>query len=419
MQHMHNKIINTNNMKEKTILVLPGSAWQIPVIKKIKAMGYRALVINPYENSPAFEYADGYLQADIFDKEKCLAYCKEQKVDAVLSEECDIAMPVVVSLAENLKLPSFGSHFAKLYTDKFMMREFSMKNGLNYPEYKMCKNVDETIDFFRQLNQKMIIKPLDSNSSRGVFSINCEEDIRTHFDEALSYSKINKAILAEKFIEGTEFTIDGIKTPKRHYSLAISEKKHFKHNKNIASDLLFSHTNKKYDYEKLKRENDKFVNLSGLPFGLTHAEYKYDSGKFYLIEIAARGGGNLISSDIVPYMSGIDNYAYLINCSLGKIVDEDFIIPDTHKDRCAVLKFFNTPLTGGKVREIEGIDYLESEPEIIKFKFNFSVGDIIEPAKNDAARIGFYIACSENMKKLEILMNNVDDKIQIKLEGNE
>ena len=63
---------------------------------------------------------------------------------------------------------------------------------------------------------------------------------------------------------------------------------------------MFSHTNKKYDYEKLARLNSDMVETMGLPFGITHAEYKYYNGEFYLIEIAARGGGTRISSDIVP-----------------------------------------------------------------------------------------------------------------------
>ena len=40
-------------------------------------------------------------------------------------------------------------------------------------------------------------------------------------------------------------------------------------------------------------------------------------GKYYLIEIGARGGGNLISAVIVPLMSGVDNYAYLVDSCFG------------------------------------------------------------------------------------------------------
>ena len=181
-------------------------------------------------------------------------------------------------------------------------------------DYKLCKTPKDVEGFFDKLKCNIIIKPLDSNSSHGVFKITAKEQIHEKFDETISFSKVEKVVLAERYIEGTEFTIDGLKTAEGHVTLAISEKRHYKHNINIANELFFSRYNDRFDYDELRRVNDAFVDYSELPYGtLTHAEYKYKDGKYYLIEIGARGGGNLISAVIVPLMSGVDNYAYLIN----------------------------------------------------------------------------------------------------------
>ncbi len=400
-------------MEQKKIVVIPGSHWQIPIVEKIRKMGHKAFVVNPYEGSPAFLFADGHLQADMFDEEAVMAYCQQLGADAILSEECDIAMPALAKYGKQLGLKVLSEDDARLFTDKFAMRDFCKQHGLPYPEYKKCYLIEEAQEFFREVNKKMIMKPLDSNSSRGVFTINNIEDIDKYFSESLSYSRIQKAVLLERFIEGTEFTIDGIKTPKKHYSLAISEKKHFAHNKNIASELYFAHTNPNFDYELLRVTNDAFVDVSGLKFGLTHAEYKYEDGVFYLIEIAARGGGNRISSDIVPFMSGIDNYEYLINCSLGKVTSPAFNISDSHKHKASVLRFFETPKNGGVVRDIEGVDFLNAHPNIVAYNFNFKIGDRIEPAKNDAARVGYYIACCENELQLIALIEYINNNVQI------
>ncbi|MEZ5336075.1 MAG: hypothetical protein R2741_13015 [Methanolobus sp.] len=47
--------------------------------------------------------------------------------------------------------------------------------------------------------------------------------------------------------------------------------------------------------------NKKLVEGFGLKFGFTHSEYivEDETGEIYLVEIAARGGGNYISSDIM------------------------------------------------------------------------------------------------------------------------
>ncbi len=400
-------------MMSKNILVLPGTQWQVPLIEKIQEMGHRALVVNPDPQAPGMKKADLCLISDIFDKDRVIEFGRDQKINAVMSDECDIAMNWVAELGKLFNVPTLDEETAALYTDKFLMREFSKKHGLKYPEYKFCKSVDDAIALQKELGKPIIIKPLDSNASHGVFKCSNEEEIRKHFDESMSFSRVEKSVLAERFIVGTEFTIDGVKTPHAHYTMAISEKKHFAHNESIANELLFSHYNSNFDYDKLRATNDAFVMKSNLQFGFTHAEYKYEDGEFYLIEIAARGGGNMISSCITQFMTGYDTYRYLVECATGNVHDEDFSLRPEYRERAAVLKFFATPNGGGKVRELKGLDYLESEPDIKHYKLNFQIGDTIEDALNDSVRIGFYIVCSESMRKLREVINNVEQKFQI------
>lgn len=403
-------------LDEKRVLVLPGSEWQVELVNKIHKMGHKVFVVNPYENSPCFEYADGFLQADIFNIKCILDFCTKNGINAVISDECDIAVPLVAEISETFGLKSIGRRLSKLYTDKYLMREFCKKHGLKYPEYILCENINDAIMFFHQIKRPLVLKPINSNASKGVFKINTEEDIRRYFNKSMSFSRGGNFVLAERYIEGTEFTIDGIKTPSTHYTLAISEKKHFRHNTNIASDLFFSHYNSKYDYEALKKINDDFVINSGLEYGFTHAEYKYENGDYYLIEIAARGGGNMISSVITQYMSGYDTYEYLINCALGNVQNQDFSIKNEYMNRVAVLKFFKTPYDGGKVKKICGCDVLKNEPDIVKYKLNFQVGDVVENAISDSVRIGFYIICSESVQKLQEVIDKVENNFNIVLE---
>ncbi len=405
--------MRNTNMKIETVVVLPGSFWQIPIIKKSKAMGYRTLVVNPYKNSPSFLYADGYLQSDIFDIERIIEYCKNEKADAVISDECDIAIPLIAELGRRLSLSTLDIESAYLFTNKFAMREFCKKYLIPSPEYRLCKTVEEAEEFFDKQQKPVIMKPLDSNSSRGVFTIKNKQKIGECFKKSSAFSKIKKAVLVEQYIEGTEFTVDGIKTPRQHFTLAISEKRHFLHNPNIACELYFTGQNEKYDYAILASQNDFIVNCSSLQFGLTHAEYKYENGRFYLIEIAARGGGNLISSHIVPFLSGIDNYKYLLNCYLGKITSPNFWISKEYEKRSAVLHFFEVPRGGGIIERIDGQRILNDTPEVIEYRFNFKVGDLVADATTDAERAGFYIACCESRERLDELIWLISEKVRI------
>lgn len=404
---------------KKKVVVLPGGKWQIPLIKRLKLEGHQIAVIDPNQDAPAFAYADSFRQADIFDKAACLSFVREFQADAIMSEECDIAVPVVAYLSEQSGLRSISSDCAGLYTDKYKMREFSAQNGFLYPEYRKCGDLETALDFYRHLGKTMIMKPLDANSSRGVYTINSEEELKTLFSQSLHYSRNEKAVLCERYIEGTEFTVDGIMTDYGHVSLAISEKRHYSCKKNIARSLVFTHYSDNYDYDQLRKVNDSFVEKSGLSFGLTHAEYKLEQDRFLLIETAARGGGNLISSHIVPRMSGVDNYGYLINKTLGLACEERVAGFADNREGCMVLAFFDSPQKKGTVKNIRGIDFLEESADVIEYRLNCKVGDMLDVMNDDSQRIGFYIAYAESKSRLELLMKEIDNKIRVEMSEDE
>lgn len=396
-----------------TIMVIPGAKAQIPFIKRLKKLGYKVVCVNPYEDSPAFLYADYCEQYDILDVEACLEVARKYKVIAVMSDECDIAMPTVAAISEKLRLPAMSVQMASLYTNKTKMRVFSQKNGFPYPKYLQTANVEEAKEFFHSLEtKKMIIKPLDSNSSRGVYTIASEQELEKVFQNSLSFSHSLKVVLCEEFIEGTEFTIDGIVLNGKHYSLAVSKKSHYKHHPNIACELYFSNSDQEFDYEKLKNQNDAYVESTKLSVGFTHAEYKFNGKEFVLIEIGARGGGNYISSHIVPIMTGIDNYDFLLKETFHQEV-LSYNPNQKFKERCAVLKFFDVDakFDGCKVKSIKGEELLRNNKRVLLYEFNFKVGDVVSTADDDSKRIGFYIAYGDTKEELDTLMKKIEQDV--------
>lgn len=400
----------------KKILLLPGSAMQIPLIKKLKENGHYVKSLHPVDNFPTKPYSDEYALVDILNLPKCLEIAKDFEPNVVLSEECDIAMPTIAYLSKELKLSSLSEADAALYTDKSLMREFCKEHSILSPAFRKCTNTLEAKEFFRSQQGKCILKPLDSNCSKGVFIIEKENDIDQYWEESICFSKCENALLIEQYIEGVEFTVDGIVTPAGHKSLAISEKRHYDYNPSIAYELFFSNHNDNYDYEELRKINNYFVDCSTLPIGFfTHAEYKYMDGKFYLIEIGARGGGNYISSDIVPIMSGVDNYEYMIDVLVEGKTKEDIRIDGALYDRCALLYFFDVPCSG-VVKEIQGLDVLAKNPNVIRYELHFKIGDTIQRANNDSARVGYYIAYAENKTTLRALMEQINKTFKILVE---
>lgn len=400
----------------KNVLLLPGARWQVKLAERLKSMGMSLTVIDPHSDAPCVALADRYFPCDLRNRQDILDFCSQEKFDAVISDECDIAMPLVAQIGAELGLPALSVEDALVYTDKYLMRKKCRESGVDCPDFRLCEDVDAAIDFFRHLNGPMIIKPVDSNASRGVYLVENEEDLRAKFDLTLAFSRGRHALLAEEYVRGREFTVDGLKTRSGHMTLAISEKRHYDHNPNVASELLFTNDNERFDYGLLKKVNDRFVAATTLEFGLTHAEYKFSNGRFYQIEIAARGGGTLISSVIAPFMSGVDSYAYLIGCATGAPPNEPPANQYAANRRAAILKFFEVTGNGGKVRRIVGEGYLKSNPCIREYQFAFNVGDVIRKATSDSDRAGFYIACCETREELDRIVGEVSREVYFEYE---
>lgn len=392
------------------VMVIAGGDWQCPIVKTAKKMGHYVICTNLYEDSPAFKFANAGEVANVLDKERNLEIAKKYNPDVVLTDQSDIAVTTVAYVAENLGIKGIGSDTARLFTNKYAMRDFCRKNGFAYPEYYLCNTLEEALNAFRKI-RKAIIKPLDSQSSRGVYIIGTEQELKEKFQDTMQYSNGEKAILVEQYIEGTEFTVDGIKTDDDYYVTAISKKAHFEYNPSVAKELLFSHYDKEFDYNELREVNRQLVLEMGLPYGLTHAEYKYMDGKFYLIEIAARGGGTRISSDIVPIMSGINTNEMLINM----LLDREVKIAPSYEEHCyAVLGFFD--FAPGKIRKIQGVEKAEMVEGVHALCLDLKDGDVIENAHDDRTRVGYYILKASSYEELRACEAKMKNTIHIEYE---
>lgn len=385
------------------VMIVAGGMWQCPIVQLAKKMGHYVICSNLYEDSPAFKFADVGLVANVLDKEKNLEFAKEYQPDVILTEQSDIAVTTVAYVAEQLGIKGITLEIAKRFTNKHLMRVYTERAGFVSPKNALVYTKEEAKAFINNV-PKSIIKPLDSQSSRGVHIVASQDDIDEFFDDCISYSNSEKAIIIEEYIDGTEFTVDGIKTNDDYYVTAISEKSHYEYNPNIANRLFFAPNNKKYDYDKLRKVNKEMVKALGIPYGITHAEYKYKDGEFYLIEIAARGGGNKISSHIVPTVSGINSNEILIHI----LLDEKFELTEKEKHPYAVLGFFD--FKPGRIVAIEGMEEVRELPGVLDIMLEVSVGDILENATDDRTRCGYYIIFADSEDELllrEIKLKNM------------
>lgn len=396
----------------KKVMILGGGKYQVPFIKKAKELGHYVVLCDYLENNPGRKYSDIHYLVSTHDYNQVIAVAKKEEIDGVVTNS-EPVMHIMSKIMSELNLPCIPPQIMELFLNKKLMRDYLEKRGLNTIRYRYVYNKAAAKKFLKEIDKKIVMKPVDSSASKGVFSIRKDSEIEKFFDITKKSNRREEEVLLEEYISGPEFTVDGICISGKHYTLGISEKHHFAYNENVADALFFSSFSNEYDYESLKKYNDEIVQSTLLPFGMTHSEYKYENGKFHFIEMSARGGGAYIATSIIPFMSGIDTMKLLFNASLGIETKNEISIRKEYYDRCAILKFFSTPDNkSGYVKEIKGA-YILNTPNVIRHEFFFDVGDYIKPAENDSERIGYYIAVANTKEQLNNIIEEIENTVKI------
>jgi len=389
-------------------MVVGGGEWQVPLVVRAKDLGYRVLNTNLYEDSPGFVFADVGQVADVLDQEANLAIAREFGPDAIVTDQSDIAVPTVAYLCEVLGLPGIGSAGAQRFTNKALMRACCRDHGFPHPRFKMCRDLAELRHFFDSCSGPVVVKPASNQASRGVVRVDTWEDLAPAWEASLPFCRDGQ-VLAEGFIGGIELTVEGVKLPDRHLTLAVSVKGHFDHNPMVARRLVYAPYHSEFDHQALVLQHDRFIESMNLSFGITHTEYKFFRGNFYLIETAARGGGTKISSDIVPLVSGVDANALLLRMALG---EDPGPVNTELNSRYVVLEFFN--FEPGRVAAIEGLDLARRLPGVQDIGLTFAVGDTLQPPSDDRSRHMYLIAYAESMHTLDALVERVRQTVTVR-----
>ena len=385
----------------KRALVIAGGMWQVPLIEKLHDKGYHVTVVDPYVDSAGVKIADAHIQKDAREKETIWGAVKWMpKFDTVVTDQSDVSVETVAYIAERLGVPCNKEMVVEKFANKYFSRQYAQSVGVPVPEYVAVKTVEEIMAFMKKLDAPLIIKPCDAQSSKGIHKIEADvtkEELEVYLNDALQYSFVKTAIL-ERFVEGVEVTVEGFCANGKHRVMAMSKKKHFK--MGIASTLTYPADISKTMIDKLIAADNRYVEQSGLEFGPTHAEYiiNEETGEFWLVEIASRGGGTRISSDIVKWVSGFDVYEALLTCLEGreKEIDVTHVQP---LHRSAELHFFD--FGDGMIEHVEGVEEVKAMQGVAYADLDvLKEGTELRSCKDDRSRQCFVIVFAENAEEL-------------------
>ncbi len=328
-------------MNMKKILFLGGARNQLSILKLAKSKGYFIILCDGYSECPGKKYSNKFFNCSISNKEEILKIAKKENVNAIISYASEAGALTQSFVANKLKLPSNSLKSVKTLLFKNKFRDFLKKNKFFFPKFKVFSNFNNFNKYLKNNKNHVIIKPVDSAGSRGVFKIDFQNlsEIKKLFLITKKFSK-KKKVICEEFINtnfpqiaGDAIIFDN-KIVFSHWAdqyynkllnplLPIGESWPTSHGK---KNILYIETELNRLFKKLK-----------ISFGIFNFDLRLvKNNKLMIIEIGPRNGGDFIP-DVVKDASGVNMIEQTLNLHLGKkILKKDLI--KSKNNFCATLR---------------------------------------------------------------------------------
>lgn len=399
-------------MKQKKILMLGGSAQQVPAIQAAKEMGYYTVLIDYLPDNPGQYVADKWYQESTTDVEKVYEIAKEEGVSGILPYASDPAALPAAIVAERMGLPTNPAKSVEILGVKHKFRSFLEENGFPCPAiftFSPSDNKEVIREGIKKLQFPIVIKPTDSSGSKGVSFLKDFSGIEKAVEHADQYSR-NKVLIAEEFIErgfpnviGGDIFVENGKIVLWGNMACLREdggKGLIPIGKKRPDGLSGKQT------ELMKAELQRLIKELEIQNGEFNIEILIDKNdKPHFLELGPRAGGNMIPIQLSDIF-GVD----LIKANVASAMGEPVNLEPKEPKEC----FMTHVLHSNKDGVYIDVHYANDiEPYIYRKVHYKKTGDKIEKFDGAGKALGIVFMSFPNMESMRWYAAQIDQKIQI------
>ncbi len=298
------------------------------------------------------------------------------------------AIPIASELSSRLQLPFTSSETIDIIYNKAKMRSIlSSYKGFSLP-YIELEDKNQLSNFIKKFGYPIIVKPKNGVGSIGVKKVS--NDIE------FSDIKLTNGLIAERFVEGREFSVECFSFGGSHEVIAVTEKTIVGGGNFTEIGHITPANISKDTHQSIKSYIVSFLDIIGIKDGASHTEIKVFKDDIHVIETHNRIGGDRISS-LVKLSTSIDLVELSILWPLGMCKKTD--AQDSHSQYSSI-RFINPE--EGVVESVSGIESLLHSPNIIDIECSIRKGDELKPISDSFNRYGFVINVGKSFSEAEL-----------------
>jgi len=393
-------------MRNKRVIIVGASAWQVPAILKAKELGYDVAVVDYNPKAVGIQYADAYYNESTNDPEGIYRAAKDFRADGITTVAMDMPMRAIAYACQKLGLKSISEETALMATDKALMIQAFERSGVPHPAYFVVDYNDPLFEL-PKVTFPCICKPTDNSASRGVIIVNNESE----FKDALAYSAQNGRsgnVIVEELMTGSEVSVEMFAVNGDIHVLQITDKlttgaPHFVEMGHEQPSRLSQETQ-----NQIATVATAAMRSVGIEDGPAHVEIMCTKDGPKMIELGARLGGDFITTDLVPLSTGIDMLSATIRSACGDTVD---IEPKYL--RGSAIRYMKTAY--GTIEDVNGLDTANGICGVHRVAMLKNIGDEASEIQNSIDRVGYAIAQADTSELAVALCEKALEQVTVSI----
>lgn len=375
-------------------LVLCGGIPQIALMQELKSRGITTLLADMNEHVIGRKYCDFFYPISVLDVDKIKELAAKEKVDFIITVCADQVLQVMAEVSEELKLPCYIDFAtAECVSKKSYMKKVFVENSIPTAQYLILNEFNH--NKIASLKFPLIVKPVDSYSSKGVRKVDNLEQTKLAFSEARNISRTS-SVIVEEFVNGDELTVDVYVEEGNAKVLCISNIEKIPE----GDRFVIYRTQYPADITNvLKQKIESIAQNIADAFKLKNSpmliQMIYDGEDVSVVEFCARtGGGDKFR--LIEKVSNFDVIKAIVDLTLG---NKPHVEHYDEKPKYIVDEFLYC--NRGVLDHLEGFEKMIKDGIITEYYQLKTKGTVMEDIKSSGDRVAYF--CIEDDDKSRLL----------------
>jgi len=362
----------------------------MPSLTAARRAGYQVLAADKDPQAAGFSRADQGFVCDLIDREGIWRLAEKNSVSAIVPLN-DFGVSTAAWVAEKMGLPGISTSSAELATKKGAMRRRWLEKGVPCPAFAIAETDFEIRQAVESIGLPCILKPASGlgGGSRGVVAVLAKKEL----EKAISFSRSfypSSATLVESFVEAkTEHSVEVVICEGQVHIIAVSDKIKTPLPYRVDKNVLYPSRQSGDALQDLKRQVKDAVQALDLDCGAAHVELAGTADGFVLFELGARCGGGGTPAPIIPFATGVDEFAEVVRILAG---DKPANLKPLWSRGCDYHFLLPPP---GRIRGVSGLEQVLRLEGVLDADVFPGPGDTISPVTAGQQRSGFIITGAE------------------------